>query len=196
MNLIKFNVGDFYEAVWYDIYHHGYTRMYEVISKSTYTITFKDVESQDITTYKLRNDYDSLRDAEIAYPYGADSDSPTIYATHKISLTFFMDNKVALKTYKAYDLNGENSCFVHTGSNSFVLHCSDYLNHLNDQYILITNVKSFLDARTFLMFMENGYIDIWYGYDLEAFIWIKQNGFPVCIQSENEYLKSQHLLVM
>ena len=193
MDLIEFNVGSFYEGVGYDEYHHAYKRMYEAISKSTYTITFKNVESQDIITYKLRNDYDSLRDAEIAYPYGADSDSPTIYATHKISLTFFMDNKVALKTYKAYDLNGENSCFVHTGSNSFVFHCSDYLNHLNDQYILITNVKSFLDAKTFLMFMENGYIDIWYGYDLEAFIWIKQNGLPVSIKSEIEYLESNHL---
>jgi hypothetical protein len=194
MDLIKFNVGSFYEAVWYDRYYHTYKRMYEAISKSTCTITFKDVESQDIITYKLRNDYDSFRNAEIAYPYGADSDSPIIYATHKISLTFFMDNKVALKTYKAYDLNGENSCFVHTGSNSFVLHCSDCLNQLNDQYILITNVESYLDASTFLMFMENGYIDIWYGYSLDAFIWIKQNGLPVSIESENEYLKSKNLL--
>ena len=29
-----------------------YKRMYEAISKSTCTITFKDVESQDIITYK------------------------------------------------------------------------------------------------------------------------------------------------
>lgn len=192
MDLIKFNVGSFYEAVWYDRYYHTYKRMYEAISKSTYTITFKDVESHDIITYKLHKDYDSFRSAEIAYPYD-DSDSPIIYAAAKISLTFFMDKKVALKTYKAYALNGENSCFVHTGSNSFVLHCSDYLDHLNDQYILITNVKSFLDAKTFLMFMKNGYINIWYGYSLEAFIWIKQNGLPVSIKSEIEYLESNHL---
>lgn len=97
MDLIKFNVGGIYEAVWYDRYHHGYKRMYEVISKSTYTITFKDVESQDIITYRLRKDYDSFRSAEIAYPYGDDSDFPTIYATHKISLTFFYGQQGCFK---------------------------------------------------------------------------------------------------
>lgn len=191
MNLIEFNVGCIYESVELDKYqHHGHMRMYEVVSKSARTITFKDVNSQEITTCDFHAERDLFRTVEIAYPYGFgfSHDSPVVRATDKITLTIFMDNAVALKTYTAYDINGENGCFVHTGSNKFVLHYTDNLNRCSDQYVLVTNVETFLDAKYFLTFLLNGYADVWYGYDLEAFLWIKQNGLPVCIESEDAYL--------
>lgn len=97
-----------------------------------------------------------------------------------------------MKSYKAYNPNGENGCYVHAGSNSYIVKYESRYESPGPHFVLITDVADNYDAFWFLEFITNGYAEHLESYKPEEYDWLKENGLPIDFSGKLKYMKYLH----